>query len=114
MPDELPIPPQQPPTTPSPPTEARPLRFSNKRLGLAFAVAAVSDVLGVIVTPAPPMMWVVDVLTAILLFFALGWRWPLLMGLILEAIPGVGMLPFWLAVVGAVAVWGTPRPRLKG
>ncbi len=112
MPDELPISPQPPAVTPAPP-ETRLPRFSHKRLGVALAVAAVSDVLGIFVTPAPPLMWVVDALTAVLLFFVLGWRWPLLTGLVLEAIPGVGMLPFWSAVVGAVALWGTPRPRLK-
>jgi hypothetical protein len=29
-------------------------------------------------------------------------------GLALEAIPGLGVLPFWLLVVGAIAVLGTP------
>ncbi len=39
--------------------------------------------------------------------------WLLLPGLIMEAIPGVGALPFWVLVVGAVAVWGTARPAPK-
>jgi len=43
----------------------------------------------------------------------LGWQWLLLPGLVLEAIPGVGVLPFWLLVVGAIAVLGTPRPRFE-
>ena len=34
-------------------------------------------------------------------------------GVGMEAIPGVGVLPFWLLVVGAIAVWGTARPKLK-
>lgn len=113
MPDELPIAPEQAATTPSPPTEARPLRLSKTRLGLAFAIAAVSDGIGAFVTPAPPIVWAVDLVTVILLFIVLGWQWLLLPGLIMEAIPGVGVLPFWLLVVGAIAVWGTPRPRLK-
>jgi hypothetical protein len=33
-------------------------------------------------------------------------------GLVLEAIPGVGVIPFWLLVVGAIAVFGTPRPKI--
>ena len=37
----------------------------------------------------------------------------LLPGLVMEAIPGVGVLPFWLLVVGAIAVWGTARPKLR-
>jgi len=40
----------------------------------------------------------------------LGRQWLLLPGLALEAIPGLGVLPFWLLVVGAIAVLGTPRP----
>jgi hypothetical protein len=31
----------------------------------------------------------------------------------MEAIPGVGMLPFWLLVVGAIADWDTAGPKLK-
>jgi hypothetical protein len=43
----------------------------------------------------------------------LGWQWLLLPGLIMEATPGLGVLPFWLLVVGGIAIWGTPRPKLK-
>jgi len=38
----------------------------------------------------------------------------LLPGLALEAMPGLGVLPFWLLVVGAIAVLGTPRPKFEG
>jgi hypothetical protein len=31
----------------------------------------------------------------------------------MEAIPGLGVIPFWLLVVGAIVVWGTARPKLK-
>ena len=61
---------------------------------------------------APPIGWAVDVVTAALLFVVLGWQWLLLPGLVLEAIPGIGIFPFWLLVVGAVAVLGTPRPNM--
>ena len=36
----------------------------------------------------------------------LGRQWLLLPGPALEAIPGLGVLPFWLLVVGAIAVLG--------
>jgi len=89
-----------------------PLKFSVLRLALAFVVAGVSDVIGAFVSLAPPIGWTVDIVTAALLFVVLGWQWLLLPGLVLEAIPGVGVLPFWLLVVGAIAALGTPRPKI--
>jgi hypothetical protein len=89
------------------------LKFSKQRLALAFAIAGISDVIGAFATPAPPIVWVVDVGTALLLFMVLGRQWLLLPGLVLEAIPGVGVLPFWLLVVGAIAALGTPRPKFE-
>lgn len=113
MPDKLPISPKPTETTPWRAADVRPFALSRKRLGLAFAIAAASDAIGAFLMPAPPFVWGMDVATAILLFFVLGWQWPLLPGLIMESIPGLGVLPFWLVVVGAIAVWGTPRPRLQ-
>ena len=89
------------------------LKFSKKRLALAFAIAGISDVIGAFATLAPPIVWVVDLGTALLLFMVLGRQWLLLPGLALEAIPGLGVLPFWLLVVGAIAVLGTPRPKFE-
>jgi hypothetical protein len=91
---------------------ATPLKFSVPRLALAFAIAGISDVVGAFVGLAPPIGWAVDVVTAALLFVVLGWQWLLLPGLVLEAIPGVGVFPFWLLVVGAIAALGTPRPKI--
>jgi hypothetical protein len=88
-------------------------KFSKKRLALAFAIAGTSDAVAVFTAFAPPIMLVVDLVTAILLFIVLGWRWLLLPGLVLEAVPGVGVVPIWLLVVAAIAVWGTARPKLK-
>jgi hypothetical protein len=87
------------------------LKFSKKRLALAFVIAGISDLIAAFATLAPPIVWVVDIATALLLFIVLGWQWLLLPGLALEALPGAGILPFWLLVVGAIAVLGTPRPR---
>ena len=89
------------------------LKFSKKRLALAFAIAAISDAIGAFATPLPPIVWAVDLGTALLLFMVLGRQWLLLPGLALEAIPGLGVLPFWLLVVGAIAVLGTPRPNFE-
>jgi len=89
------------------------VKFSKKRLALAFAIAAISDAIGAFTTPLPPIGWVADLGTALLLFMVLGRQWLLLPGLALEAIPGLGVLPFWLLVVGAIAVLGTPRPSFE-
>ena len=89
------------------------LKFSKKRLAVAFVVAGISDAIGAFTTLLPPIGWVVDLATALLLFILLGRQWLLLPGLVLEAIPGVGILPFWLLVVGAIAVLGTPRPMFE-
>jgi hypothetical protein len=89
------------------------IKFSGKRLALAFAIAGISDAIGAFATPLPPLVWVVDIVTALLLFLVLGRQWLLLPGLALEAIPGFGVLPFWLLVVGAIAVLGTPRPTFQ-
>jgi hypothetical protein len=106
-----------PPETPIPHgEEPKPLprpRFSGRRLALAFALAALADGLSVFLTLTPPVQWAADLVTAILLFMVLGWQWILLPGLIMEAIPGLYVFPFWVLVVGAVALWGTVRPKLK-
>jgi hypothetical protein len=89
------------------------LNFTRNQLILAVAIAAASDGIGLMTKMIPPLEWAVDLVTAALLFAVLGWQWLLLPGLILEALPGIGVIPFWLLVVGAIAVWGTARPKLK-
>jgi len=81
-----------------------------RRLAIAFAIAALSDAASFGAALAPPLQWAVDGVTALLLFAVLGWQWPLLPGLLVEAIPGVAAFPFWVLVVGAVAAWGRVRP----
>jgi hypothetical protein len=56
-------------------------RLPKKRLALAFAIAAISDVIGAFVTLAVPVAWALDLATAFLLFAVLGWQWLLLPGL---------------------------------
>src|SRR5262252_3605099 len=93
-------------------TASQPLKFSVLRLTLAFVIAGASDVIGAFTSLAPPIGWAVDAMTAALLFVVLGWQWLLLPGLVLEAIPGVGVLPFWLLVVAATAVQVPRRPKI--
>jgi hypothetical protein len=108
----LPLEPSEQPTGVKRPSSET-IKFSRKRLALAFAIAGISDAIGAFATPLPPIVWVVDIGTALLLFIVLGRQWLLLPGLALEAIPGLGVLPFWLLVVAAIAVLGTPRPKLE-
>jgi hypothetical protein len=89
------------------------LKFSKRRLALAVVIAGISDAIGAFTSPLPPIGWLVDLATALLLFMVLGRQWLLLPGLALEAVPGLGVLPFWLLVVGAIAFLGTPRPRFE-
>jgi hypothetical protein len=107
----LPVPPgeSKQPAGGEPPA-SKVLKFSKSRLALAFAIAAIADAIGAFAAPLPPVEWVVDLATALLLFMVLGRQWLLLPGLALEAIPGLGVLPFWLLVVAAIAVLGAPRP----
>ncbi len=106
-----------PPETPIGDADERkpppPSRFSRNRLALAFTIAALADGLSFFLTFTPPIQWAADLATAILLFMVLGRQWILLPGLIMEAIPGLYVFPFWVLVVGAVAMWGTARPKLK-
>jgi hypothetical protein len=88
-------------------------RPSRARLGIAFGVAAVSDILSFWTVIAPPVQWGLDVGTAFVLFLILGQRWALLPGLIAEAIPGMGVFPVWILVVASIAIYDgikkTPR-----
>ena len=97
-----------PPAVTPRPTAAAP---SKTRLALAFLVAAASDAVSYGMAWVPPVQWVIDLVTALLLFGLLGWRWALLPGLVAEAIPGVAAFPVWVLVVAAVAFWGEIRTR---
>jgi hypothetical protein len=76
------------------------------RLGVAFAVAVVSDALSIWLEFVPPVQWTLDIATAIALFLVLGRQWLLLPALVAEAIPGVAVLPAWILVVASIAAWG--------
>lgn len=86
-------------------------RPSRKRQALAFAVAAVSDFFSFWTVLAPPMEWVIDLVTALLLFLILGRRWAILPGLVAEAIPGMGIFPVWVLVVLSMIVYDDIKAR---
>jgi hypothetical protein len=86
-------------------------RPSWKRLAMAVAVAAVSDVLSFAVDLVLPLQWALDMATAFLLFLILGRRWAILPGLIAEAIPGMGVFPVWVLVVLSIILYDDIRAR---
>jgi hypothetical protein len=88
-------------------TEQQSARQRAWRMGVAFAVAGASDLLSVWLEAWPPAQWLLDVVTAGLLFLVLGRQWLILPGLIAEAIPGLAIFPSWLLVVGSVGMFGT-------
>jgi hypothetical protein len=88
-------------------------RPSRKRQAVAFAVAAVSDFLAFWTVLAPPMQWLIDLGTALLLFLVLGRRWAILPGLVAEAIPGMGVFPVWILVVLSIIVYDDIKVRKR-
>lgn len=74
---------------------------------LALAIAAVSDGVSMFSAFTPPVQIGVDVVTAALLFGVMGFRWPLLPALAVEAVPGLAVFPTWSVAVG-VLVGVTP------
>jgi hypothetical protein len=86
-------------------------RPSRARQAVAFLIAAVSDFLSFWLVLAPPVQWLIDLATALLLFLILGRRWMLLPGLIAEAIPGMGVFPVWILVVLSIIAYDDIKGR---
>src|SRR5512139_1245104 len=86
-------------STPSP-------RKPGRNLKLAFTIAAAADLVSILLALAPPLQWAVDLSAAFFLFLVLGRNRLLLPGLIMEAIPGLYIFPFWVLVVAIIAVKG--------
>jgi hypothetical protein len=85
--------------------------YSRTKIAIAFGVAAVSDVLSIWITFAPPFQWALDLATAFILFLIFGRRWVLLPGLVMEAIPGMGVFPWWVLVVLSIILYdGIKKP----
>ena len=59
------------------------------------------------------MQWLIDLGTALLLFLVLGRRWAILPGLIVEAIPGMGVFPVWVLVVLSIIAYDDIKARKR-
>jgi hypothetical protein len=71
--------------------------------------AMLSDALGFTIVQFPPTEWLLDGVTAIILFAVLGFRWPLLAALATEAVPVLQLFPAWTLVVLALAATEAER-----
>jgi hypothetical protein len=69
----------------------------------ALIAAVLSDILGFAVVLLPPLQWLLDAVTAAVLFAVLGFRWPLLTALAIEVVPVLQLFPAWTLVVMALA-----------
>ncbi|MGA8050133.1 MAG: hypothetical protein WCA09_08140 [Burkholderiales bacterium] len=74
-----------------------------RRWRVALLTAVLSDALGFGVALYPPAQWLLDAVTAVVLFAVLGFRWPLLSALAIEAVPALQLFPAWTLVVVALA-----------
>jgi hypothetical protein len=83
--------------------------WASPRWRRALLVAMVSDALGFGVVLWPPVQWLLDAATAVVLLVVLGFRWQLLSALIVEAIPGLEVFPAWTLVVAALAATDTQQ-----
>jgi hypothetical protein len=79
------------------------LAWNYPRWRWALLTAVASDALGFGVALYPPIQWVLDAITAVVLFAVLGFRWPLLPALAIEVVPGLQLFPAWTLVVAALA-----------
>ena len=75
----------------------------------ALVVALLSDAVGFGVALVPPVQWLLDAVTAMVLFAVLGFRWPLWSALAVEAVPALQLFPAWTLVVAALASTDTRR-----
>lgn len=97
------------------PPDPQPVSFSPWQLAGALLIAAAADIAGGMIDATiagVPATIPLDVLTALALWTVLGRPVILLVALVAEALPGVGVLPVWTAVVIAIALTGRVPGRL--
>jgi len=69
----------------------------------ALLIAIISDALGFGVVFFPPVLWILDAVTAVALVIVLGFRWRLLIAMAIEVIPAIQLFPAWTLVIAAMA-----------
>ncbi len=90
---------------------------SRVRIAIALGIALLSDGLSFVLSPtviAEPFVIGIDLVTGILIWWALGRPMLLFAVFVAEAIPGVGMVPLWTMVVAILATTGRLPSRMGG
>ena len=82
-------------------------KFSKIRIAVAFFIAVFADIILLPFEPALPLCTIIDCIVAVILYFILGCPIILLPALIAEALPGIGIFPFWTLVVVSIGAFGT-------
>jgi hypothetical protein len=90
---------------------------SRVRMGIALAIALLSDGLSFVLSAtviAEPLIIGIDLVTGILIWWALGRPMLLFAVFVAEAIPGIGMIPLWTLVVAILITTGRLPSKMGG
>ena len=90
---------------------------SRVRMGIALAVALLSDGLSFVLSAtiiAEPLIIGIDLVTGILIWWVLGRPMLLFAVFVAEAIPGIGMIPLWTLVVAILITTGRLPSKMGG
>ena len=93
-------------------------KLTRTRIALAFAVSVVADVMqfpiiaaaatGFLAIPAEAADMVLDTVVMFVISALIGFHWTFLPSFVLEALPGLDLIPTWTGCVGYV-VWRRRR-----
>lgn len=78
----------------------------------ALLIALVSDAIGLGLGLIPPIQWFVDGITVLALLRVIGFSWPLLGALAVEAVPFLEVFPMWTLVVLVMATRERPSGQV--
>jgi hypothetical protein len=97
-------------------------RLTRTRIALAFAVSVVADILefpitagtatGLLAVPAEAIDLALDAVVMAIMTALLGFHWTFLPSFLLEAVPGLDLIPTWTGCVGFV-VWQRRREERR-
>jgi hypothetical protein len=75
-----------------------------------MVLAVISDAVSFGLAFTGPFEVAADLVTALALFSILGFRWPLFIPLVVEAIPAVAVFPTWTVAIAAMAAADAATP----